>query len=145
MFGHENVSETDERDVFRNLDALLQQRLGATDGDEIVRGLDGGGIALFIGELERGLRAVLNGAARVEDQLVVHIEARLAVRAAKSFVAFLRPDRGQRPGEVGDAFVSEFEQVTRGGVAGVDFFRLHAGELTAKRGGRAEQHDGCFA
>ena len=140
MFGDHDVAKPRDRDVLRYPHALREQGFGAADGDHVVHRLDGRGVGRFVEHLQRGFRAILNRAAGLKDEPVVHLHVGFAQRAAIAFQAFLRPWRGGRPGEVGDVFVAELQQMLRDGVAADQFLDFHAHERFAKRRGRPEQN-----
>src|SRR5581483_12239824 len=129
IFAGEEIAEAHHGKVLRDADALVQKRVGAADGDEIRDGLDGGGGRRFVDELERGLGAVLDGVARLEDQAVIDFETGFAQGTAIAFKTFLRPDGGLRSGEVGDAPMAELEQMLRCRVTGEKIVGLDAEEL----------------
>ena len=102
---------------------------------------NGGGVALFLQHLHGSFDAVLNGAAGLEDEPVVHFQIGLAQGAAVALETLVRPRRDSRTGEIGNAFVAELEQMPGHIVAGDKFLNLHAHEGPAERRGRAEQNN----
>ena len=78
VLGGEDVSEAGDGDVLGNAKPLSKEGLGGADGHEVVDGLDGGGPGLFLHPLERGVGALLERGAGVEDKGVVRLDPGIA-------------------------------------------------------------------
>jgi hypothetical protein len=145
MFAGQNIAEADDRELLRDFDSLIEKRIGATDGDEIVHGLDRGGVGRLVDELQGGLGAVFDGVAGLKQQAVVGFDAGFTQSAAIAVQSFLGPGCGGRAAKESDALVAEFKKMPGGGVAGLGIVGADIDEGTAKRSLGAEDDDGQTA
>ena len=92
MFAEQDIAKTGDGHFLRDLDALIQERLGTADRDHVVNRLHGGGLTRLAEHLGSGFGPLLNRAASLEDEFIVHIQPGFAQRAAIPLEAFLGPD-----------------------------------------------------
>lgn len=142
MFTQQDIAEADDRDILRNSASVGQESLRAADGHEVVDGLHGSGIAGFLEHLAASLGTIRYIAPRLKNELVVHVHATLAQGAPIPFEPFLGPGCVEWPGEKGDPFMAEFEQMLGGAEAGIEIIGFHVYELLTERGGVAQQDGG---
>ena len=140
VLADEDVPKTNNREILRNSEALAKENVGCTDGDKVVDGLDSGCARRFVEQLERGLFAFLDGAAGVEDQLVIEWKSGFTMGAFVAFQPFLGGRCSRLAGEKGDSPMAEVKQMLGGRGAGKDVFSLDTDERGAERSAMPEQH-----
>ena len=116
IFTDENISETNDGDVFRNVKALFPEQRRGSDGNEIIAALDGTGSYAFVQHLERGCFTFFNGITRAEDEALIDLDLSFAQGAFIAIESFLVPRCDTRSGKVGDFSVTEREKMLGGGI-----------------------------
>ena len=74
ILAKQNVSEANYRDIFRDSKTLMQKGLGTPDSHRVAHRLNGGRIRGLIDHLQGGFGAVIDTAAGLEHESIVHIQ-----------------------------------------------------------------------